>query len=132
MYLYWNYQRKRLSCWLFVLTVFIFEMLVLRSQFAAVFEPKEIKDCVHFELGQCTDVLRCLRRAKPRCQDVLEAGGRYEPEICQRTPLARSAILIPYRDREENLETLLPHLHCFLQAQDIAYKIYVIEQVLDP
>ena len=37
-------------------------------------------------------------------------------------------IIIPYRDREKHLTELLNHLHPFLQAQNLSYRIIVIEQ----
>ena len=38
-------------------------------------------------------------------------------------------IIIPYRDREEHLAELLGYLHPFLQAQNLSYRILVIEQI---
>ena len=38
-------------------------------------------------------------------------------------------IIIPYRDREEHLRELLGYLHPFLQAQNLSYRILVIEQI---
>jgi len=43
-------------------------------------------------------------------------------------PMARIAILIPYRNREENLNNFLIYMHYYLQKQQKAYKIFVIEQ----
>lgn len=39
------------------------------------------------------------------------------------------AIIIPYRDREDHLITLLSYLHPILQRQQLDYRIYVTEQV---
>jgi len=38
------------------------------------------------------------------------------------------AVVIPYRDREENMKILLPELNEYLDKQNIVRKIYVIEQ----
>ena len=56
------------------------------------------------------------------------AGGRYfPPPICQPGP--KVAILIPYRNRDQNLRILLHHLHPMLRRQQLTYGIFVIEQV---
>ncbi|XP_014667720.1 PREDICTED: beta-1,4-N-acetylgalactosaminyltransferase bre-4-like [Priapulus caudatus] len=56
----------------------------------------------------------------------VQQGGRWKPEDC--LSQHRVAIIIPYRDRDENLRVLLNHLHPFLQKQQLDYAIYVIEQ----
>ena len=43
-------------------------------------------------------------------------------------PMERIAILVPYRDREDNLNSFLAYMHFYLQKQEKAYKIFVIEQ----
>ena len=56
----------------------------------------------------------------------LKNGGIYKPNDCiEREKLA---IIIPYRDREENLLLLLKYLHPMLQRQDRYYQIFLIEQ----
>ena len=57
----------------------------------------------------------------------IQYGGRFHPSSC----LARHkvAIIIPYRDREEHLLTLLNFLHPLLQRQQLDYTVFVIEQV---
>lgn len=55
-------------------------------------------------------------------------GGRYTPSTC--TSRHRVAIVIPYRNREEHLKTLVRNLHPFLQRQQLDYGIYVIDQAL--
>ena len=58
------------------------------------------------------------------------AGGRYfPPPICQ--PRPKVAILIPYRNRDQNLRILLHHLHPMLRRQQLTYGIFVIEQVVN-
>jgi len=53
-------------------------------------------------------------------------GGHYKPPECQ--PRSRVAIIIPYRDRVENLNAFLYHMHPFLQKQQLEYGIIVVEQ----
>lgn len=56
----------------------------------------------------------------------VEMGGRWSPKKCQARH--KLAIIIPYRDRQEHLITLLSYLHPLLQRQQLDYKIYVTEQ----
>ncbi|KRY08887.1 Beta-1,4-N-acetylgalactosaminyltransferase bre-4 [Trichinella patagoniensis] len=54
-------------------------------------------------------------------------GGQHVPRNC--TSVDDVAIIIPYRDRERHLRTLLLNLHSFLIRQQLYYKIFIIEQV---
>ena len=38
------------------------------------------------------------------------------------------AVIVPYRDREENLQIFIPSIKVYLDSQKIAHTIYVIEQ----
>ena len=53
--------------------------------------------------------------------------GVNSPATC--FPHRRTAILIPYRNREEHLKILLRHLHEILIKQKVEYGIYVINMV---
>jgi len=56
----------------------------------------------------------------------LQSGGFYRPNDCiQRDKLA---IIIPYRDRLDNLKLLLKYLHAMLQKQLRYYRIFLVEQ----
>ena len=57
---------------------------------------------------------------------TVEMGGSYEPVECQ--PLYNVAIVVPYRDREAHLNAFLANLHPFLQRQQLAYTIFIVEQ----
>ena len=59
----------------------------------------------------------------------LKQGGSWEPPHC--SPRHRVAIIIPYKDRVDNLNTWLFNMHPFLQRQEIAYTIFVVEQIND-
>lgn len=52
-------------------------------------------------------------------------GGKWKPSDCNAR--FKLAIIIPHRDRYENLGRLILNLHEFLQRQKIYYKIYVTE-----
>ena len=43
-------------------------------------------------------------------------------------PMERIAVLVPYRNREDNLNNFLIYMHYYLQKQQKAYRIFVIEQ----
>ena len=62
-------------------------------------------------------------------EDGLLPGGCWEPTDCK--PRAKTAIIVPYKDRETHLKRLLFYLHPFLQRQKIAYCIVVAEQFHD-
>ncbi|KAM9294597.1 beta-1,4-galactosyltransferase 3-like [Gastrophryne carolinensis] len=53
-------------------------------------------------------------------------GGHYKPPDCE--SVNKTAIVIPYRNREHHLKYLLYHLHPFMQRQQLNYAIYVINQ----
>lgn len=56
----------------------------------------------------------------------LKEGGSYQPKDCQ----ARSqiALIVPYRNREEQLAVFLRYMHPFLQRQQRHYTIFIVEQ----
>ena len=64
--------------------------------------------------------------ALPKIFSGLRYGGRGSPENCN--ALYRVAIIVPYRDRYEQLLTLLINLHPFLLKQQIDYQIFIVEQ----
>ncbi len=57
----------------------------------------------------------------------IESGGFGKPRTCRAN--YRVAIVIPYRDRLENLELFLAHMHPFLNKQQLEYGIYIAEPV---
>jgi len=57
----------------------------------------------------------------------LSRGGSWTPRSC--TPRQRVAIIIPFRDRQLHLRTLLATLHPMLQRQMLQYTVFVVEQV---
>ncbi|XP_039260974.2 uncharacterized protein LOC120337292 isoform X2 [Styela clava] len=56
----------------------------------------------------------------------LSIGGCYSPKEC--IALQKVAVIIPFKDRDAHLKTLLYHLHPMLMRQHIHYCIYVAEQ----
>ncbi|XP_063385071.1 beta-1,4-galactosyltransferase 3 [Cydia fagiglandana] len=57
----------------------------------------------------------------------IKDGGEYAPLECK--PKFSTAIVVPYRDRAEQLRGFLIYMHMFLRRQLIHYRIFVIEQV---
>ncbi|KAL3285421.1 hypothetical protein HHI36_019523 [Cryptolaemus montrouzieri] len=53
-------------------------------------------------------------------------GGEYLPTQC--SPLLKSAIIVPYRDRPKQLKTFLNYMHHFLQKQKLHYRIFIVDQ----
>lgn len=64
-----------------------------------------------------------IRRRNP----LVSPGGHYQPPDCR--PRHHTAIVVPYRNRQNHLRALLYHLHPFLQRQQIHYSIYIVQQV---
>ncbi|TSM04858.1 Beta-1,4-galactosyltransferase 3 [Bagarius yarrelli] len=57
---------------------------------------------------------------------LVTPGGHYRPPDCE--PRHHTAIVVPYRNRQSHLRTLLYHLHPFLQRQQIHYAVYIVHQ----
>uniref|UniRef100_A0A8C2G4V1 Beta-1,4-galactosyltransferase n=1 Tax=Cyprinus carpio TaxID=7962 RepID=A0A8C2G4V1_CYPCA len=57
---------------------------------------------------------------------LVTLGGHYRPPDCE--PQHHTAIVVPYRNRQTHLRTLLYHLHPFLQRQQVHYGIYIVHQ----
>jgi len=57
----------------------------------------------------------------------LTLGGSWSPASC--IARQRVAVIIPFRDRQQHLRTLLAVLHPMLQRQMLQYTVFVIEQV---
>lgn len=58
--------------------------------------------------------------------EEINAGGEYFPLDCQSK--YRTAVIVPYRNRESQLKTFLIYMHNYLRRQRIHYRIFIIEQ----
>ncbi|XP_008307071.1 beta-1,4-galactosyltransferase 3-like [Cynoglossus semilaevis] len=58
--------------------------------------------------------------------NFVELGGRYRPPYC--VARYRTAIIIPFRNRDLHLKIFLHYIHPLLQRQQLNYGIYVINQ----
>lgn len=56
----------------------------------------------------------------------IRPGGEYQPLKC--LPKFSTAIIVAYRDREEQLQAFLIYLHNFLRKQQIHYRVFIVEQ----
>ncbi|XP_076821547.1 beta-1,4-galactosyltransferase 2-like isoform X2 [Clavelina lepadiformis] len=59
-------------------------------------------------------------------QSTRSGGFAFEPDSCK--PKLSVAIIIPFRDREDHLKTLLGHLHPILLRQNLRFQVFVVEQ----
>ena len=57
----------------------------------------------------------------------VKRGGWWKPKRCRAKK--KTAIIIPYRNRKDNLLTLLRHLLPILRRQYIHFRIFLVEQV---
>ncbi|XP_054929743.1 beta-1,4-galactosyltransferase 4-like isoform X4 [Dermacentor andersoni] len=81
--------------------------------------------------GQGSDILKIQRKGPPleeleKAMPHLKPGGRWFPTHCKARQ--RVALVVPYRDRLDNLRAFLQHMHPFLQRQQLDYAIYLVEQ----
>ncbi|XP_021352642.1 beta-1,4-N-acetylgalactosaminyltransferase bre-4-like [Mizuhopecten yessoensis] len=87
-----------------------------------------------FEREKSPPQIGCLRTYQqgPPLKDLetmldhLNPGGRYAPLMCETSQ--RVALVIPYRNRELQLRTVLYNLHLMLRTQQLDYVIFLVEQ----
>ncbi|RXG57625.1 Beta-1,4-N-acetylgalactosaminyltransferase bre-4 [Armadillidium vulgare] len=71
-----------------------------------------------------------LKKPKQFAADFnIKSGGVWHPEECQAQ--YESVIIVPYRNRYEQLQIFLQYMHPFLQRQHLHYRIVVVEQMDD-
>lgn len=58
----------------------------------------------------------------------IESGGVWRPASCKAQQ--KVVIIVPFRDRENQLKIFLNHMHGILQRQQLDYRIIVAEQVV--
>ena len=58
----------------------------------------------------------------------VERGGIWRPKNCKARK--KVAFMIPFRNRWEQLNTFLNHMHPVFQSQQLDYRIFVVEQVI--
>ena len=80
---------------------------------------------LHGPLPISTDNLN-IETIEAKYARYFKRGGFYTPSDCRAAQ--RLAIVIPFRDRDQQLVILLNHLLPILMRQKLEFKIYVIEQ----
>lgn len=80
----------------------------------------------HLALDDSTIRNRSWLEIQRQNTDVL-LGGKFIPREC--IPRYKVAIIIPFRKRDNQLRTLLSHMHPIWKRQDISYQVYVITQI---
>ncbi|XP_034487287.1 beta-1,4-galactosyltransferase 2 isoform X1 [Drosophila innubila] len=84
-------------------------------------------DCSYKEvIDGSSFVYDAFHREKIHRGEEIRLGGEYQPEECR----ARysTAVIVPYRDRQEQLAAFLSYMHNYLRQQLIHYRIFVVEQ----
>ncbi|XP_054267828.1 beta-1,4-N-acetylgalactosaminyltransferase bre-4-like [Macrosteles quadrilineatus] len=59
-------------------------------------------------------------------QSNIKLGGLWKPSTC--VSQHKVAIVVPYRDRQSQLDIFVAHMHPFLQFQHLHYQIIIVEQ----
>lgn len=97
------------------------------------YELLNISSCPIAKINEDGSLLNVQKMVSSKQLDVLKTfvsiGGEWIPKHC--IPQHHTAIIVCYRNRTEQLQTFLYHMHSFLQKQYIHYEIYVIEQTFE-
>ena len=92
------------------------------------FTKQILADCVPKTVGQrqpTTNTSSAYDFLKN--QQTILSNGCFKPENC--TPVSKTLVIVPYRNREVHLNLFLINIHPFLQRQQVEYCIVVSEQV---
>ncbi|XP_017873153.1 PREDICTED: beta-1,4-N-acetylgalactosaminyltransferase bre-4 [Drosophila arizonae] len=103
----------------------------MEEAFLAITTPnissQQAVDCSYKEtIADSKFVYDAFHREKILRGEEIRLGGEYQPDDCR----ARysTAIIVPYRDRQEQLAAFLNYMHNYLRLQQIHYRIFVVEQ----
>ena len=118
-----------------------FELQVLREKYRLVYnELQELKSNTNILSNKMCPIvppkllgrLQVFNESSETFEEMeelfswLEPGGRNKPQEC--VSRNKVAIIVPYRDREQNLRTFLYNIHPVLKRQQLDYGLYVVEQ----
>ena len=84
---------------------------------------KIIKKLFFFFLDSCD----CSTRA--RVQHLLYAGESKNDIVDDSPQRNHLAVIVPFRNRFEELMEFVPHMHSFLSNQSVKHEIFIINQV---
>lgn len=100
---------------------------------AGEYELLNISTCPIIEINEEKSLINVQKSVNSKQLDFIKqfvsSGGEWMPKHC--IPQHHTAIIVCYRNRTEQLQTFLYHMHSFLQKQNIHYQIYIIEQTFD-
>ncbi|CAD6996219.1 beta-1,4-N-acetylgalactosaminyltransferase bre-4 [Ceratitis capitata] len=120
---------------------------IMPWRFASHYEYIQRKDIRHELIDQVTSNISMQRLPPCEYNDILAnnvntyrtqfrehvlrgeeilPGGEYFPEDC--SARFSTAIIVPYRKREEQLHAFLIYMHNYLRQQRIHYRIFLVEQ----
>ncbi|XP_026493903.1 beta-1,4-galactosyltransferase 1-like [Vanessa tameamea] len=140
------FKKKVLYCGIFVITLIIllhpdrnargtYEFIAkknilnnLLQETALNFSSTAISDCDYYKViyDDTTLPISIIEEDLVEGHRIKE-GGEYAPFDCR--PKFSTAIVVPYREKAEQLRGFLVYMHMFLRRQHIHYRIYVVEQV---
>ena len=63
-----------------------------------------------------------------RIERMESEAATYGSTTATKTPEHRLAVLVPFRDRHEELQEFVPHIHQFLTRQNVHHDIWIINQ----
>lgn len=105
----------------------IYEALIEKTSSNITKELNGKFDCEY------TDIIRENKflYKKPYTETLIDGhdirmGGEYIPSNC--APKFSTAIIVPYRNREKQLEKFLIYIHNYLRKQQIHYRLFIVEQ----
>lgn len=100
---------------------------------AGEYELLNMTSCPIAQINDDTTLINVQKTVSNEQLDFIKqfvsSGGEWMPKHC--VPQHHTAIVVCYRNRTEQLQTFLYHMHSFLQKQNIHYQIFVIEQTFD-
>ncbi|XP_026730903.1 beta-1,4-galactosyltransferase 2-like isoform X2 [Trichoplusia ni] len=100
----------------------------LHEETAANFTSTAIVDCDYYDIIHDETSLSISIVGGDLIEGhKIKEGGEYAPSDCK--PKYSTAIIVPYRDRAEELRGFLVYMHTYFHRQHIHYRIYVVEQV---
>ncbi|CAG9760610.1 unnamed protein product [Ceutorhynchus assimilis] len=83
-------------------------------------------NCTYEDIVSSSHVIQVSDITKQQNYIAPLFGGEFIPKHC--VPLIKTAIVVPYRNRTEQLNIFVNYMHKFLQQQQIHYKLIVVEQ----
>lgn len=88
---------------------------------------QQLEDCDYKEvIAQNRYMYKAQYRERVLRSEEIRPGGEYFPEDCRAK--FSTAIIVPYRQREKQLNDFLIYMHNYLRQQKIHYRIFLVEQ----